>query len=104
MVKHSFKHGMKMEDARRIADEAWESYRSRFERFGPNLEWTGDYEARFGFLASGFKLRGALEIKPGKIDVSMDVPIVFRVFKKIAVSAIQKEILGWESRAGGKSL
>jgi hypothetical protein len=103
MVKHSFRHGMKMEEARRIADMAWESYRGRFERFGPSLEWIADYTAQIGFSAGGFKLRGAMEIKPGKIDISLDVPVVFRVFKKRAVSVIQKEIREWESMSGGEN-
>lgn len=85
-----------MEDARRIAERAWESYRVRFERFGPSLEWVEDYVARIGFYAGSIALKGQIVIRPRRLDVSLDVPVVLNVFKRKAVAAIEREIRKWE--------
>ena len=87
---------MSVEEARRTADKAWEHYKKRFEKFGPKLDWTDDAAADFSFRTRGLGLTGRLEIKPGRIDVSLDVPMVLRLFKKIAVAAVEKEIRRWE--------
>jgi hypothetical protein len=102
-MKHSFSHCMDMDTARRTADAAWESYRMRFESFNPNIEWVGEYRAMIGFSAKGLSLKGELEIKPGRIDIALDVPLIFRILKKRAIEAIEKEIRAWEAKAQGEN-
>jgi hypothetical protein len=87
-----------MEEARRTAESAWESYRVRLKKYDPSIEWIGGRRARIGFSAKGLNLKGELEIRPGRIDIVLDVPLVFRILKKRAVAVIEREIRAWEDR------
>lgn len=94
-MKHSVPHDLDPETARRVAEKAWASYQQRFSEYSPTINWTSQQRAEVGFSAKGINLKGALELKPGEIELDLDVPFLLRPFKGKAISVIEEEIKKW---------
>ena len=60
---------------------------------------TTDASARAGFSVKGIKLNGSIGIKPKAIELELDVPFIFKVFKNRARGVIEGEIANWVARA-----
>lgn len=98
-MKHTIKHDISDELAKKATNKAFDSYKERFSDFNPSATWTSDNKADIGFSVKGKKLDGILELKPGTIDLDMSVPFLFKPFEKKAVSVIEGEIQKWIKRA-----
>jgi len=94
-MKHAFIHNTDIETTRRAAQKAWETYRERFSKYAPSMQWEDDTHARLSFSVKGIQLKGEVALKPRTIDISMDVPFVFLVFKKRAIKVVEAEIQKW---------
>ena len=98
-MKHTIKHGISDELARKATKKAFESYVERFSEFSPQADWVSDNKANIAFSVKGKKLDGTVDLVPGAIDLEMSVPFLFKPFEKKAVSVIEGEIQKWIARA-----
>ena len=98
-MKHAVPHDLDQATARRVTDKAFASYRERFAQYNPTMLWVSDDRAEVGFSAKGISLKGAFELKPGKIEMDLDVPFILKVFKGKALSVIDEEIKRWIAAA-----
>ena len=94
-MDHSIRHGMDQGLARRVAHKALESYQARFAEYKPTGEWLTEDRSDISFTVAGKTLHGSVEVKPTTIDLSLDVPLLFRPFRSIAIKVIEDEIEGW---------
>jgi hypothetical protein len=98
-MKHEIPHDLDVAMAKTVTARAFESYRARFSEYGPKLEWLGDRDARIEFRIKGLKLAGSIGIRPRSIDLDLDVPLVFRLFRNKAIEVIDKEVRVWIAKA-----
>lgn len=98
-MKHVIDHDLDQETARKATRKAFETYAEKFADYNPTANWTSDDRAEIGFKAKGMKLDGAVELKPNKIELELDVPMLLRPFKKKAMGVIDGEIREWIERA-----
>ena len=82
-----------------MADKAWESYRERFSKYSPTIDWQTDTKAKVGFKAKGIQLDGVLELMEGRIEMDLDVPFLLKPFRKVALEVIENEIKKWVQKA-----
>jgi hypothetical protein len=101
-MKHTVPHDLGKDQARKVAEAAWNSYSQRFAEYRPTCNWSGPYSADIGFSAKGLSLRGSLEVGERGIDLDLDVPFLLRPFKGKAMGVIEEEIKKWiaKSKAG----
>jgi hypothetical protein len=85
--------------AKKAVDKAFESYSKRFADYHPTLEWVNDQHAKAGFSVKGISLKGEFGITPKVIELELDVPFVFRIFKNKALEVIEREVTQWVAKA-----
>lgn len=98
-MKHTIKHELPIDVAKKATQKAFESYAERFEKFNPTANWKSDYAATVGFEAKGIKLGGDIALREDAIDIEMEVPFLFKPFRAKAVTIIEEEIVKWIERA-----
>lgn len=98
-MKHTIEHPLDIDMAKKVANKAFEAYAERFDKYNPTVDWTSDYTAEFGFEAKGVKIGGDLELREKAIDVEMDVPFIFKPFRKKAMDVVEGEIDKWIGKA-----
>jgi hypothetical protein len=94
-VKHRVTHGLSIDDARRVVDEAFAHYRQRYAAFRPTLHWVANDVAEVAFVALGVRVEGTLHLRPGAIELEVDVPLPLRPFGARAVAAVEREVARW---------
>ena len=101
-MKHSISHDLDAATARRVAERALSSYQTRFPDADPRVTWTDAKTAELQFKIKGVKLSGTVVLQAKTIEVELDVPLLFRPFRKKAISVVEQEILKWiaEAKAG----
>jgi hypothetical protein len=101
-MKHSVRHDLGMDGAKRVAELALKSYSERFQQFSPSVEWPTPDRAAIGFSVKGMTLKGALEVKEASFELELDVPFLMRPFQGKAVGIIEEEIQAWiqKTKAG----
>jgi hypothetical protein len=103
-MNHVIKHSLGQELARKTILAAWSEYQNRFSKYRPTLAWSNPHCASIGFEAKGFAFRGSFEVRPASVAVTLDVPLVMRPFKGIALAAINREIESWIAKANAGEL
>jgi hypothetical protein len=98
-MKHQIQHDLDAGLAKTVADRAFESYRARFAEYRPSMVWTSDGDAKIEFQIKGFKLSGGISVRPRTIDLELDVPFIFRLFKSRALDVIEREVRYWIGKA-----
>ncbi|WP_437674206.1 polyhydroxyalkanoic acid system family protein [Sorangium sp. So ce131] len=91
-MKHTIEHDLNDTEAKLAAERAIAQYRERYAEYEPFLLWRDDKRAELGFSVKGVKLKGSMELRPGALDVDLDVPFLLRPFKGVAIAAIDKEV------------
>jgi hypothetical protein len=101
-MKHTVPHDLGRQQAKKVAEAAWNSYSARFANYSPTCRWESDSKANIGFSVKGVKLAGSLEVSDSDIALDLDVPFLLRPFKSKALEVIEEEIRGWigKSKAG----
>jgi len=97
--KHRILHDLDHDLARRVARRALETYRDQFPELKPGGEWLDADRARLWFTAPGAKIEGRVRVLADAIELELDVPFLFRPFRKQAVKVIESEVQEWISRA-----
>src|SRR4051812_15300496 len=98
-MKHQIAHDLDIAAAKEVADRAFEAYQRKFAEYHPKLQWVKDREARIEFSVKGLKLTGSIGILPRAIELELDVPFVFRLFKNKAIGVIEREVRTWIDKA-----
>ena len=91
-MKHTIEHDLNDSEAKLATERAIAQYRERYAEYDPFLVWRDARRAELGFSVKGVKLKGSMELRPGAVDVDLDVPLLMRPFKGIAIAAIDKEV------------
>ncbi|HWO10697.1 MAG TPA: polyhydroxyalkanoic acid system family protein [Polyangiaceae bacterium] len=101
-MKHTVAHDLGREQAKRVAEAAWNSYSGRFSKYSPTCKWENESKANIGFNVKGVSLKGSLEVGDRDIALDLDVPFLLRPFKGQALAVIEEEIRAWitKSKAG----
>ena len=97
--KHIIRHDLDVETAKKATQKAFAGYKQRFADYNPTADWVSENRAEIGFSAKGIKLDGAVELHPKEIHLELDVPFLFKPFRKKAMSIIEEEINDWVARA-----
>jgi hypothetical protein len=98
-MKHIVAHDLGREQAKRVAEAAWNSYSARFANYSPSCQWENENKANIGFNVKGVSLKGSLEVNPNDIALDLDVPFLLRPFKGQALKVIEEEIRNWIGKA-----
>jgi hypothetical protein len=98
-MKHQIAHDLDESTAKLVADRAFESYQKRFADYQPKMKWVSDKDATIDFTVKGLKLAGTIGIRPRAIELDLDVPFVFRLFKSKAIDVIEREVQNWIGKA-----
>lgn len=98
-MKHVMKHDLPPEQAKKVAQKAFESYEERFADYNPSLTWTSDTHANASFKAKGLELKGAFELRPGEIEFDLEVPFILRPFRSKALDVMDRELRKWTEKA-----
>src|SRR6266567_6466630 len=98
-MKHQIAHDLDEGVAKEVAIRAFESYQKRFANYHPKMQWVSDKDARIEFSVKGLKLQGTIGIRPRAIELDLDVPFVFRLFKNKALEVIEREVRTWIDKA-----
>lgn len=91
-MKHTIEHDLNDSEAKLATERAIAQYRERYAQYEPFLVWRDARRAELGFSVKGVKLKGSMELRPGAVDVDLDVPLLMRPFKGMAIAAIDKEV------------
>jgi len=98
-MKHEIPHDLDANLAKEVAIHAFDAYQKRFASYQPKLEWLSEQDARIDFNVKGMKLQGSIGIRPRTIELDLDVPFVFRLFKGKAIGVIEREVQNWIGKA-----
>jgi hypothetical protein len=79
-------------------EKAMEDYKARFAEYSPRYDWTTADSGEFSFNAKGVKLAGTITVRDNFVDVTMDVPFLFRIFQGKALEVIQEQVELWVER------
>ena len=98
-MKHKIPHDLDHSLARLATRRALDAYRERFPELRPDGEWLDDDRARIWFSPPGRRLEGRVHVQAHAIELELDVPLLFRPFRKKAISIIEAEVRAWIDRA-----
>jgi len=91
-MKQSCPHNLGREKAKEVASAALESYKKKFSAYRPSISWLSDKKASISFQVNVVRLDGYLEVGDASIGFDLDVPFIFRAFKKQVMNAVEDEI------------
>lgn len=98
-MKHAVPHDLGPDQAKKVAEAAFDSYKARFAEYNPTVSWAGDRRANISFKVKGVTLNGGIDIRDSSFDLDLDVPFLLRPFKGKALSVIEEEIKKWIAKA-----
>ncbi|MBT8491798.1 MAG: polyhydroxyalkanoic acid system family protein [Deltaproteobacteria bacterium] len=98
-MKHKIDHDLGTDLAAKATKAAFAEYQKKYTKYDPKAVWNADNAADVSFKVKLVRLKGTLEIKEDCVEMELDVPMVFRVFKDKAMRAIEKEVLVWIEKA-----
>lgn len=98
-MDYSVKHDLGKDKAKQVAEAAYESYQERFAKYQPTANWVAPYSCDISFTAKGIKLKGNMSVTDNTIDMSLNVPLLLRPFKKMALGVVSEEIEKWVQKA-----
>ncbi len=88
-----------METVHRAAAIALASYQERFPGYQPVVVWTGPEHGEISFHIKGMTIHAIVDLRPRAIQVSMEVPLIFRMFRERAIWRVEAEIKKWLLKA-----
>ncbi|KYF76204.1 polyhydroxyalkanoic acid system family protein [Sorangium sp. So ce388] len=91
-MKHTVHHDLNDEEAKKAVLRALAQYCDRYAEYSPSMLWSSERSAELGFCVKGFKLAGRLDLRPRTVDLEIDVPLPLRLFKRMAIAAIDAEV------------
>lgn len=98
-MTHDIPHDLDFDLAKLAAQKAAEAYGKRFAEYDYRAKWVSDSRVELGFTVVGKRLEGAMTIKPNKLELELDVPLMLRPFRGKAIEIIEKEARTWLDKA-----
>lgn len=98
-MTHDIPHDLEFALAKLAAEGAAVAYKDRFGEYEYAAKWVSDARVELGFTVLGKRLEGAMTVKAKKIELELDVPLLFRPFRGKAIEIIEKEALLWLEKA-----
>jgi hypothetical protein len=98
-MKHSVRHDLDSQTARKVARHALEGYAEQFAKYNPAVDWLGEDAATVSFAAKGMTIKGKVDLRPGEILIDLSVPFALKLFQKRAISVVEREINQWVGKA-----
>jgi hypothetical protein len=98
-MKHAVPHDLGQDQAKKVAEAAFNSYKQRFAEYNPTVTWANDRRANISFKVKGVRLDGGVDIQDKSFDLDLNVPFLLRPFKGKALGVIEEEIRKWISKA-----
>ena len=98
-MRHSIPHDLPRETARRATRAALESYQRDLAEYKPTGTWVSEDHAKVSFTVAGRTLNGSVAVQPRAVELELDVPLLLRPFKGMAMKVVQEEIERWLERA-----
>ena len=99
MASHEIPHDLDFDLAKLAAEKAAEAYGQRFAEYDYKATWVRNDKVELGFTVMGKRLEGAMVVKARKLELDLDVPLVFRPFKGKALEIIEREARIWLAKA-----
>lgn len=98
-MKHKISHTLDIRTSTAVARAAMESYRQKFAKNGVTVTWQTEQKARLSFSINGMTILGECEVLPGCIELNVEVPFALKLFERMAVTIVEKEVRDWLDRA-----
>jgi hypothetical protein len=99
-MEYSVEHGLDDQSrVRQVVEKAYDSYKGRLAEYNPSLSWVDDSKAKVAFKVLGKNIEVFLKIGPRKLDLTGDLPFMFRPFQKKIVGVIGREVEAWVVKA-----
>jgi hypothetical protein len=98
-LKHEIAHRLSPEQLEKAVRRFSEVYCERFRAYQAEAVFVDAQRLEVRFKVSGVSLRGSLWLGPRAIQIDMQVPLAFRLFKGKALRAIEEEVRPWLAAA-----
>lgn len=99
MADHVIPHDLGFELAKRAAVKAAEVYGEKFAEYDYKATWVSNDRVELSFTVRGKRIEGAMTVKPKQVDLELDVPLMFRPFRGMAMGVIESEAKMWLDKA-----
>ena len=103
-MKHLIQHELPPEMIKKVAVQAAERYTQKLEKYNAKVDWTSDTHASITFQVKGIRAMATLDLQPGQVEADMNVPLLLRPFKKLAISKIDETFQQWIEKARSAKL
>lgn len=91
-MKHVLQHHLDLATSKQIADRALGRYEKQLAKYEPTVRWLDDRHAEVHFQAKGLQVSGSVELRPGAVEIDLDVPFFFRAFRGVAIRLLDEEL------------
>ncbi|KIG16582.1 hypothetical protein DB30_04353 [Enhygromyxa salina] len=98
-MTHDIPHDLDFALAKLAADKAALAYKERFAEYEYSYKWVNESRVELGFTVLGKRLAGVMTVKAKKLELELDVPMLFRPFRGKALEIIEKEARMWLQKA-----
>ena len=99
MATHEIPHDLDFDLAKLAAEKAAVAYGERFAEYDYKANWVRNDRVELSFQVMGKRLEGAMTVKSRKLELELDVPLLFRPFRGKAIEIIEREARGWIDKA-----
>ncbi len=97
-MKHTIKHDLELRQSKTVLCKALESYKHEYSQYRPAYHWPRPSRADLSFVVKGVKLTGSVQLLKGAMALELEVPFLFRPFRRQAIGLIEREIKTWIAR------
>lgn len=80
-------------------EKAYGSYKDRLAEYSPKLTWVDDTRAKISFRVLGKNIETFLTVTEKTVEMTGDLPFMFRPFQKKIVNVIGREVEKWIDKA-----
>jgi hypothetical protein len=99
-MEYSVEHGLDDRSrVREVVEKAYGSYKDRLADYHPSMTWVDDSKAKIGFRVLGKSIEVFLIVGEKTVEMTGDLPFMFRPFQKKIVSVIGREVEKWIAKA-----
>lgn len=98
-ANHTLRHDVTHEQARAAIRTALEVYCRKFPQFDPKTSWLNENRAQTEFRFKRITFLAEVEVLPDRLEMGMDVPLMFWPLRNRALAMLESEINKWLARA-----
>lgn len=91
-MKRNYTSALDANETRRRVTVAFETYREKFERYGPALTWSSEHRGQLRFRVLGVVVQVAFHIEDRRLEIESTPPSRLLPFLPLAVRKLDKEI------------